>query len=179
MVARAPGAPQRSERDLLDYLLTHVRVDGDCRPWAGYKCGVGYPRVRHDGRVVAARRLLVSMICDAYGEPLRASERVYSAPGCLHPRDCMALEHLRIGTLRQVRAIAARRGAYLSGAARSVNVGAARAKKARMSMTRRDEVVRLLAEGRNYREIGEVFGVTRSAARQAVLCWRRLGLIAG
>jgi hypothetical protein len=102
----------RSERDLFDYLLTHVRLIEGCRVWAGTINGRGYPQIMVAYKGQSARRLLVKMLTDAYGETLGSAQTVYSRSACTHPKTCMALEHLLIGSRKQAVEAAKKRGAY-------------------------------------------------------------------
>lgn len=177
-MVRPAGSGRRDDRDLFAYLLTHVRVtDCGCRVWAGPLDSYGYPRITINRRPQSARRALMRLYLAAYGEVL-ADQFVYPRAACEHPKTCMALEHLLVGTRQQAMAAAARRGEFITGLARAM-ASARGCRHARMPMSRHREVAALLAEGREYAEIAAVFGVSRSAVSQAVYRWRKLGLLPG
>jgi hypothetical protein len=166
----------RSERDLFDFLLTHVRLAEGCRVWAGTINSRGYPRVMVAYKALPARRLLVQMLVGAYGETLEPTQTVYSRSGCNHPKTCMSLEHLLIGTRKQAVEAAKKRGAYQSGVARAISIAVGKAPRAKLSIHARHDVVRLRADGMTCRDIGARYGVPASAVSRAIRRWRAMGI---
>lgn len=81
-------SPARARRLLEDRLPK--RLGDQCRHWAGQTAGNGVPRVRLDGRLVDARRVLVFAMT---GRELPSDWR--PAPGCGDKR-CLNPRHIRI-----------------------------------------------------------------------------------
>lgn len=163
------GRKVQTPAQVLDMLRTHVRVDDDCRIWAGTVRG-GYPHHWWQGSWRRARHTLLALI----GRPAPQHHQVWSTCGhCL----CMAEDHLRSGTRRQALQAAARRGAFPRGTQKSLLIALARGRTARLPITRAREAARMRADGATWREIGAHFGVTPSAAHHALTRWARAGLL--
>lgn len=179
MLARPAGSQKRDERDLFAYLLTNVRHVGECKVWAGTLCSDGYPRIMVGRKARRARRLMVEMLCSAYGEPLPATARVYARACCEHPKSCMSMEHLLIGSQQQAVDAAVRRGRYLTGPQRAIATARGRAAISRMPMSECRNVTAKLAAGASRRDVADEYGITTNAVSSALRRWRRMGLIEG
>lgn len=163
------GRRVQTATQVLDMLRTHVRIDGDCRIWAGSVRG-GYPHHFWRGSWRRARHTLLTLC----GRPPLARHQVWSTCG---NRLCMAVDHLRSGTRRQALQAAARRGAFPRGMHKSLSIALARGRTARLPVTRAREAARMRAAGATWREIGAHFGVSGSAAHHALERWTRAGLL--
>lgn len=158
-----------TEAQVLELLRTHVHIDGDCRIWAGAVRG-GYPSHYWRGTRRNARHTLLALT----GRPLQPRHQCWST--CGH-RLCIAEDHLRSGTRRQALQAASRRGAFMRGMPKSLLIAVARGRTARLPITRAREAARMRLEGRTWREIGEHFGVSASAAHVALKRWSATGLL--
>ena len=163
------GRPSLSPEKMLVFLQEHVYRDGDCLLWAGYTHETAGPRVTWRRQAWIARRLLVTLM----GRTLSRNERVYDTCGQAR---CMNHDHLRVGKHRDAMRQAAKEGAFLSGARRSLMAAIGRAGKARLGIHDAPTVLQLRASGVTYRQIGERYGVTPSAVGHAIAAWRRVGI---
>lgn len=156
-----------TEAGMLSWLTEHVHIDeAGCRIWAGGTVGRGdIPKVMWNRQHMNARRLLMTLA----GRDIEG-KHVYAL--CGKPR-CMNLDCLRAGSHKAAMRSSAKHGAFLSGARRSLASSVGRAKNARLPITERHVVTRLRAQGKTWREIGELYGVTPSAVAHAVNSWNR------
>lgn len=163
------GRRALTANELLDTFRTNVRLDGECRMWAG-ALRDGYPSHQWLGAHRYVRRTLLELV----GRPVPAQHVVWAT--CGHT-ECVAEAHLRTGTRRQMMQAAARRGAFPSGAPQSLRAALARAQTARLPVTRAREAARLRASGATWAQVGAHFGVTGQAACIALTRWERAGLL--
>lgn len=148
------------------WLLENVRIDGECRIWAGTVVQ-GVPVVRWKGRMLSARRLLPKLM----GKQIGPREVVYPCCGnglCLNP------QHLRIDTRKRMAGVYKRLGKWASGPRMSIVAAKAGAHRAKIGLANRGAVEKMRAEGRTWAEIGAHFGVSASTAHQASKTWRRV-----
>lgn len=165
---RASGSirPEReycfTPEQMLAWLTEHVRIDGDCRIWAGRKRrGLPIVQWRHDRWM--ARRLLWTLS----GRELPHGHMVFDTCG---NRGCMNLKHLRAGTRDEMYKVAPRKHSAGIG----VKVAIAVAGRAKLGVRERDSVARMRADGMTFTEIGRRYGVTGCAVSQAVARWSRM-----
>lgn len=120
------GNRARTVDEMVLWLTEHVRIDEDgCHIWAGSvssKRAGGYPVINWNYRRCRARRLLLELT----GTSIPNRQVVYSTCG---KRKCMNREHLRVGTREKAMGAHKRRGAFLSGARRSLVVAIGRSKR--------------------------------------------------
>lgn len=165
---RASGAirPEReycyTPEQMLAWLTEHVRLDGECRIWAGRKRrGLPIVQWRHDRWM--ARRLLWVLS----GRDLPHGHMVFDTCG---NHACMNIRHLRAGTRDEMYKVAPRR----HGAGAGITLAIALADRAKMGIRERGAVASMLAQGMTYTEIGRRYGVTGGAVSQAVARWNRM-----
>ncbi|HMM73890.1 MAG TPA: hypothetical protein PKC22_16980 [Rhodocyclaceae bacterium] len=155
-----------TEEQMRQWLLENVRIRDDCRIWAGAVDSRGQPVVMWDGKNYKARRLLGSLL----GLMTDASHLSWTFCG---DRRCLAPEHQRYGTMKEMCRAMKRRGVYVSGAHRSMLSALGRAKHAKMPITERRTVLRLLAEGATHKEVAARYGVHFTAVSKAMRSWER------
>jgi hypothetical protein len=150
------------------WLLENVRLNEDgCRIWAGcFASCNGSPTVVWNYKKVLARRLLAQLS----GMDIRPRYVVWTSCGDVR---CMNPEHFSIGT----RAVMARsmksRGAYCSGARRAMASAIGRAKNAKLPITERRTVLRMIADGATHKEVAAKYGVDFTAVSKALKVWER------
>ena len=88
-------------------------------------------------------------------------------------RRCLAPEHQRYGTRQQMCLAMKRRGVYVAGARRSMLSAMGRAKRAKLPITARREVLRMLAEGATHKEVAAKYNVDFTAVSKALKVWER------
>jgi hypothetical protein len=166
MTTDYPGAPTADQ--VLEHLRTHVRIDPDtgCRIWAGGTTREGYPVVGWQYRKHSARRLMMQLL----GRQVTSKQFVWTSCG---QKNCLAEDHLRVGSKRQAAAASAKRGAYVTGSQRSLMTALSRVKDARLSIADRHDVWAMICAGDSHRVIGERYGVTASAVGHAMRAWQR------
>lgn len=155
-----------TEEQMRQWLLENVRIRDECRIWAGAVDSWGQPVVMWDGKTYKARRLLGRLL----GLLTDTAHLSWTTCG---ERRCLAVEHQRYGTRQQMCAAMKRRGVYVSGARRSLLSAVGRAKNAKLPITERRTVLRLLAEGATQKEIAARYGVGFKAVSKAVQSWER------
>lgn len=163
------GQSPHSPAEKLDYLRTHVRVDGECLLWAGALTIRGYPRTTWKRESHLARRLLLRLA----GRPMRDGWCVWATCGS---KVCMNEQHLRCGPRAMMIKAAAKAGCMLSGPRRSLVIAIARAHQAKLPITQAGTVYRLRAQGETLATIGARYGVTPSAVQKAMAAWARAGI---
>lgn len=156
-----------TEQQMLDWLQTHVYLDGDCRLWAGSVHAQGMPVVSWNRKTHLARRLLLQL----RGLPVGA--RTWMT--CGNER-CMALRHMRTGTAAEMLADLGAMGRLHGGPKHALAVSLGRAQTARMGIDKAGEVFAALGRGETSAEIGARYGVTAGAVRVALRKWRRAGV---
>ncbi len=165
-----PGNRARTVDETVQWLTENVRIDDNgCHVWAGSTSNEragGYPVVNWNYKRYLARRLLLELT----GTSIPHRHVVYSTCG---NRKCMNREHLRVGTKTKAMGSHSRRGAFLSGARRSLASAVGRGKAAKLPITERDTVLRLRSQGKTLSEIGALYGVTGSSVGHALKNWRR------
>lgn len=159
-----------TDDELLDYLRTNVRRDGECMIWAGCVNERGYPILKHRYRQVLARRTLAKLSGLDIDRKL-----VWSTCDNIA---CMAPEHMRTGTRKQFWTHLERHGRVAATATRSLSNALSAAKRpgVRLSIANAADVYERIAAGESYRVIGDVYGVTRKAVQKCVTNWRRAGV---
>lgn len=164
------GNRARTVDEMVLWLTEHVRIDEDgCHIWAGSvsnKRAGGYPVINWNYRRCLARRLLLELT----GTSIPNRQVVYPTCG---KRKCMNREHLRVGTKEKAMGAHKKRGAFLSGARRSLVVAIGRGRNAKLGIGERDTVLRLRSQGKTLSEIGALYGVTGSSVGHALKNWRR------
>lgn len=161
-------APTRTRAEVLEWLRTHVRIDDDCRIWAGVTNSPGYPIIWWAGQRWSARMLLLKLL----GKPMPDRPIVWSTCGHIL---CMEPSHLMAGTRRDMLAWMQRQGRFQSGTPRALS--SARNRHARMGMRHARAVAQAVAEGRSTAEIAAQYDVHPSAVGHALRRWRRAGVI--
>lgn len=163
------GSRSLTEPEMLAYLQSHVRADGECLVWAGPFCGgTQQPKVMWRRKVYRARRLLLELL----GVPVDG-KTVYCTCG---ESRCMNPAHLLAGTRAAANRQMARSGRTLSGARRSLASLLGHAKRARLSVHDANDVLRMRASGATLTQIGSRYGVTNQTVSQAIAAWRRAGI---
>ena len=161
-----PAKPMTAEQ-MLDFLRTHVRRDGDCLIWAGAIGSSGYPKITWNYHEHSARRLLLTLA----GKKPRAKSVVIAS--CDNPA-CMSEAHIQsVGRLTWG---AKHAGTMHSGAKHSLAVALGRSKNARMPITKAREVLAMRARGMTYRQIGDQFGFDRTSVGHSIQAWARAGV---
>lgn len=162
----------RSKAQMKEWLQTHVRLDGDCRIWAGTKTSSGHPLVfwKPRGPRLAARALLLELM----GKPLPERPVVWST--CGRP-DCMNPAHLIAGTRPQMMAWLTEQENYESSASKRIAIARGRSQNARMGMRHARAIARAMAEGSTHAQIAAQYEVSQSAVGHALKRWREVGVI--
>lgn len=155
-----------TEEQMRQWLLENVRVQDECRIWAGAADSLGQPVVMWDGKTYKARRLLGRLL----GLLTDTTHLSWTSCG---DRRCLAPEHQRYGTMKEMCRAMKRRGVYVSGAHRSMLSAKGRAPNAKLPITERRTVLRLLAEGATHKEIAARYGVHFTAVNKALQSWER------
>jgi len=158
--------PVLTAQEMREWLLENVRIQDECRIWAGSVDSWGQPVVMWDGKTYKARRLLGRLL------GLLTDEAHFAWTAC-SDRRCLAPEHQRFGSKKQMCLTMKRRGVYISGAHRSMLSARGRAKQAKLPITERRTVLRLLAEGHTQKAVAERYGVHFSAVSKAMKSWAR------
>lgn len=162
----------RSKPEMLDWLRTHVRLQDDCRIWAGYTNSAGYPIIcwLPRGDRIPARSLMLELL----GRKMPPRPVTWSTCG---NRLCMEPAHLMVGTRADmVRWISAERR-YSTGPARSVAIAIGRAPNARMGMSHARVIAQAIASGSTHQAIAAEYNVDPSAVGHALRRWRAAGVI--
>lgn len=101
--------PQRAD-SFEEWLMARVDRHGRCQVWTATVTAAGHPIGNFQGRKFVVRR---EVWVRANG-PLASSDEVYRTPTCPH-RLCVALGHLRIGTVTDRMTLLAAAGTYAHG----------------------------------------------------------------
>jgi hypothetical protein len=153
---------------MLQHLRENVYREGECLRWAGSYTTCGYPLIKWNGKRKIARRVLMGLLA---GGGISDRHVVYDKCG---NRWCMNEEHLRVGTVQAAFTVAAKRGKFMSGKIRQITTSVARARNARLPVTERHNLTRMLGEGMRHGEIAAHYGVSRSAVGSAIARWKRI-----
>lgn len=166
MIGRQPLSPAA----MLDFLRTHVYIDGDCRIWAGSTNGDGYPVVAWNYRRRVVRRLLLELV---HGRQLGRHINVWTTCGQV---GCVAERHLRSGDRGVMLRAMSKDGRLHGGPKHALAVAMGRAPMARLGIDRAGEVYAALGRGETRADIAARYGVTTSAVGFAIRRWRRAGV---
>lgn len=159
------GRRPRDSEALLQYLLEYVRMIDGCAIWAGtINSNGGAPQVCVGGRQVSARRQLWLLS----GRKIKRGHVIVDTCG---ERQCMLIEHLRAvpkGDLGRMS------GAKCTGTRHALATALGRAKTARLPITERAAVLKLMADGASASLIASRYGVTTQAVHSALSSWDRI-----
>ena len=148
----------------LDSLLANCDEIGDCLEWLGGYTGNGHPQVRHDKKLVLARRLAFQLA----GHGLKPGYVVVNK--CSNLR-CINPEHMeQITHQAQMKRIGAL--GLLSDHTRLANIASTqRERRAKLTM---EKVREIRASSLTIRELSEIHGVHQSkiSSIRAHKCWR-------
>lgn len=158
--------PVLTPHEMRQWLLENVRIDGDCRIWAGSTTGSGDPEVMWNRKRYPSRRLLGQLL------GMCRDPSYVSWTSCGNKR-CMAPEHIRFGTRKQMGLAMRRHGVYLTGSQRSLVSCLGRAPKAKLPITERRKVMALRAQGHTLQQIASVYGVHFDTVSKAIRAWNR------
>ena len=139
---------------------------GDCWEWQGGTTGTGHPCVRHDGKTVLVRRLVMQLA----GRPLRPSDRAMTT--CENIL-CVNEDHLTPRTHRQVMARQGELG-KLSEPARIAKIASThRARRGKITM---DDARAIRASDETHEQAALRYGIhpNRIASIRQYKCWREL-----
>ena len=161
----------RSRADMREWLRTHVRIDGDCRIWAGTVDASGMPLVcwMPHGKRLRARRVLLELL----GRTVPAGAIIWS--NCGNPA-CMTPSHLLVGMRRDMVAWMTAEGRMCRGVPRALASASGRP-NALLSMRNARAVAQAQAEGQTQAQIAAQYGVHQSAVGHAIKRWRKAGVI--
>lgn len=154
---------------MLEYLQTNVRRDGDCLIWAGQvHKKTGAPRIGWNGKSHLARRLLLRLLGSDPGRK--------SVTSSCESRQCMNRAHLV--TLRHGELLrrAARQGHWQVGAIRSMRAAVGKISTSKLPITEAREVLRRRAAGETFQSIGDRYGVHATRVHSALKAWARAGV---
>ena len=153
---------------MLAWCRENVRIDQEsgCWIWAGAKTTAGYPIVRWNYQTHTVRRLTIEL-----ERGVQLGKRVvYATCDC---RQCVNPAHLRVASRRIAGQENAKKGCYASGKPRSLTTAVALAKRAKLPITQRHQVLKLRADGWTLERIGKKYGVTGDAVGHALKSWER------
>ena len=139
---------------------------GDCWEWQGGTTGTGHPCVRHDGKTVLVRRLVMQLA----GRPLRPSDRAMTT--CENIL-CVNEDHLTQRTHRQVMARQGELG-KLSEPARTAKIAATqRTRRGKITM---DDARAIRASDETHEQAALRYGIhpSKIASIRQYRCWREL-----
>jgi hypothetical protein len=154
------GTPARTPEQMLDYLLTHVRMDGACRVWAGCTTHDGMPKISWNRKAYNAQRLLMQLL----GKNPKA--RVWPLCGC---RVCMEPDHLTHGTIGDHNRWMFDMDILPKGRRRALQIALGRESK--LGVRAVPALHKMRAEGLTYKQIGERMGVHPSAIGHLLRRW--------
>jgi hypothetical protein len=154
------GTPLRTPEQMLDYLLTNVRMDDVCRVWASCVTTNGMPKVSWKCRAYNAQRLLLTLL------DKNPKARVWSICG---NRTCMEPDHLTTGSVGQHNQWMFDTGVFPKGRQRAMRI--ALGVDAKLGVRALPMLHRLRAEGRTYKQIGERMGVHPSTVGHLLRRW--------
>ena len=169
--------PQLTVDKLIEYLRDNVYLhkgehDG-CRIWAGAFHANNHPRIRWNGKVHYARRLIAQFTQPKF-QPIH---RVWTS--CGDPR-CVAFDHIRFGTQAEMLKVMSDRGILAYSLSEKLAVAKRRADSgAKLSIRNAQDVFQMRMEGKSYSQIGQHYGVSTSLVHGCVKCWIGLGLMGG
>lgn len=164
------GRPILTDAQMLEFLSTHVRRDGDCLLWAGSTHADGYPVVSWDRTRYMARALLLCLS----GVAMHSGWCTWATCG---ERLCMARGHLRCGARSTMIRWHARQGSMQSSVPHSIAIAKSQSGTARMPMREARMVADMRLRGMKHKEIAAHYGVHRSAVGHALDRWSRIGVI--
>lgn len=145
---------------MLDFLSTHVRLDGDCRIWAGCLSHDNTTKVSWNRKAYNAQRLLLTLL----GKSPKA--RVWAT---CDNRTCMNPDHLTTGTIGQHNQWMFDTGILPKGRSRAVAIALSRTPK--LGIRAVPQLHKMRAEGLTYVQIGERLGVHPSAVGHLLRRW--------
>lgn len=162
----------RSKAEMLDWLQTHVRIDDDCRIWAGSRDSFGYPIIcwMPRGKRLSGRVILLELL----RRQMPAKPVIWSTCG---RTDCMTPAHLHAGTRADLTRWMAENRRTQSGPAHSVAIAVGRAPNSRMGMSHARTIMQAVAAGATHRQIAAEYRVSPSAVGHAMRRWRAAGVI--
>lgn len=151
-------------RQTLESIHAKCTEVGDCWEWSGSKRW--HPSVRHGGKVVLVRRLVVELT----GRTIQATQK---AVATCDNKSCCNPAHVAIQSHRQVMRSQGALG-KLSDPARIAKIAATkRAKYAKITM---DDARAIRASDETCRQAGERYGISlgKVASIRQYRCWREL-----
>lgn len=145
---------------MLDWLLTNVYREGDCRSWAGCTSVRGTPRINWLGRTHNAQRLVMTMT-----RP-RVGSRVWALCG---NKACMEPDHLTTGSAGAHIQWMHDQGMLLRGRQRGLRI--AMSSRARFGVRAVPMLQGLRAEGLTYKQIGDRIGLHPASVGNLLRRW--------
>lgn len=147
---------------MLAYLRANVRQDAHgCLRWAG-TFQKNNPLVQWRKERWMARRLLWVLS----GGEIPHGHFIWDVCG---NRACMNLAHLRCGTRSEMHRAVPRPVTI----EHSLAIAHGKSQTSRLGLDKRDDVLRMVAQGRTHAEIGRTYGVTGNTVSGALKRWRR------
>lgn len=153
--------PAKSPEQMLDYLLTHVRLDGACRIWAGSVTSDGMPKIVWRKRGWRAQRLLLDLMG-------KRTDKLRVWNLCQN-KLCMEPDHVTTGTVAQHLQWEYDTGHRARGRQHALRVALGRRDK--LGVRALPTLRRLRAEGLTYEQIGEQLQVHPSAVGHLLRRW--------
>ena len=153
----------KSPEQMLDYLQTHVRIDGECRVWAGVITPQGHPKINWKRRPCQAQRLMLILM------GVKVNARVWPICG---QRACMNPAHLRNDTVAAHNQWMYDTGVLPRGRQRAVRVALGRDTK--LGVRAVPMLRSLRAEGLTYKQIGARLGAHPSTIGHLLKRWDAL-----
>lgn len=156
-----------SPEEMLAFIRGNVRINEDgCAIWCGAFTGARTPKIKWGLQRYTVRRLL----CQLTGRPVRPHQIVYASCGSTL---CVAEDHLRIGTPKQLGATLARLGLVNKGTVHGIAVARGRAHSAAMPMTERFAVRQMRLDGMTWDQIASKYGVHRTTPHAQFKAWEK------
>lgn len=171
--AEARWCPPRklhTTEDLIEYIISKARKDGDCLTWVGWTGRDGAPMVMWKSKTYRAQRVLYQHTYQLF----RPKWMVITRCG---NKGCVNAEHLQQISRGDFNRKMGREGGFLSGRERALATAIRHAPTSKMGIDRLNEVMQMRAEGKQYKEIGKIFGITPQGVGAAIKRWKGMGLV--
>lgn len=152
--------------EAVEYIKTNGYLDGDCVLWAGSLTKDGRPRFMWKRKYCSAQRVLLQ-----YGHPEKFDPAKNVRVLCGN-RTCVNAAHLMMESHSVIL-----KKFYKEHPKFGLPIAIGKAKNARFGIDKARQAVAMQAQGMNLKEIGDVFGVTRSCVCTCLKNWKRLGVI--
>ena len=166
----SPPSVIKTDQQMIEYITTKAKPSGDCLLWVGSSCQDGAPRVHWNKKKYRAQRLLYKLTHHWF------DEKNLVITTCGHKK-CVNPDHLKMQRRDILNRTMAENNQFPKGQERSLNAALRASKTAVLGIDKLQDVIRLRSEGKTWKDIGDFYGLSGSAAWSAYKRWKNTGLV--